>query len=180
MTRDRDVMLVNACLSGDTTAFGSLVDAYEGKLFNVALRITGSPDDAMDVTQSAFVKAYEKLHTFDPSYRFFSWIYRITVNEALNLSHRRSKASTLDSDAAATSANPEQATHSAEITRTVHRALGDLSAEHRILVVLKHLEGLSYREISEILGISEQRVKSRLFTARCRLRGILAERGIGG
>ncbi len=170
-------MLVNACLSGDTTAFGSLVDTYEGKLFNVALQITGSRDDAMDATQSAFVKAYEKLHTFDPTYRFFSWIYRITVNEALNLRHRRPRATALDINTAADQPDPEQASHSAEITRNVHLALKGLDPEYRALVVLKHLQGLSYREIAEIVGISEQRVKSRLFSARQKLRTILADRG---
>lgn len=170
-------MLVNACLSGDTAAFGSLVDTYEGKLFNVALQITGSRDDAMDATQSAFVKAYEKLHTFDPTYRFFSWIYRITVNEALNLRHRRPRATALDINTAADQPDPEQASHSAEITRNVHLALKGLDPEYRALVVLKHLQGLSYREIAEIVGISEQRVKSRLFSARQKLRTILADRG---
>lgn len=170
--------LVNACLSGDTTAFGSLVNAYEGKLFNVALQITGSRDDAMDVTQSAFVKAYEKLHTFDPSYRFFSWIYRITVNEALNLRLRRPHPSALDSDPVAATPDPEQASYSAEVSRTVHQALEGLSQELRVLVVLKHLQGLSYREIAAILGIPEQRVKSRLFTARQKLRNILADTGL--
>jgi RNA polymerase sigma-70 factor (ECF subfamily) len=177
MTRDRDVMLVNACLSGDTTAFGALVDAYESKLYNVALRITGSRDDAMDVTQNAFVKAYEKLHTFDPSYRFFSWIYRITVNEALNLCRRRRDPMALDSDPVASAPSPEQSSHQAEVSRTVHRALGELGPEQRALLVLKHLEGFSYREIAAVLGTTEKRVKSRLFTARRKLRDVLAERG---
>ena len=83
MTSERDAMLVAACLAGDRTAFAQLVDAYESKLFYAAFRITGSADDAMDATQSAFVKAYENLRTFDPSRRFFSWIYRIALNEAL-------------------------------------------------------------------------------------------------
>ena len=84
-------MLVEACLSGDTSAFGRLVDTYERPLYNAALRITNSRDDAMDATQSAFVKAYEKLHTFNSSYRFFSWIYRIAVNEALNIVQRKGR-----------------------------------------------------------------------------------------
>ena len=171
-------MLVNACLSGDNTAFGALVDSYEGKLFNVALQITGSRDDAMDVTQSAFVKAYEKLHTFDPRYRFFSWIYRITVNEALNLSRRRPRTSALDTDTATATPNPEQASHQAELSRSVQRALMELTPEYRAVAVLKHIEGLSYSEIATILGISEKRVKSRLFTARQKLRTICAGQGI--
>ena len=171
-------MLVNACLSGDTTAFGSLVDTYEGKLYNAALRITGSRDDAMDVTQSAFVKAYEKLNTFDPSYRFFSWIYRITVNEALNLIKRRGRDAPLHADTEAPIANPELATSDAETVRTIYLSLDELSPEQRAVVVLKHLEGMSYREIADVLEIPEKRVKSRLFTARQLLRSLLVERGI--
>ena len=83
MARDDDAMLVEACLHGDRHAFDKLVDRYEGPLFSAAYRITGSVEDAMDATQNAFVNAYEKLHTFDPTYRFFSWIYRIAVNEAI-------------------------------------------------------------------------------------------------
>ena len=171
-------MLVQACLSGDNTAFGTLVDTYEDKLYNVALRITGSRDDAMDVTQSAFVKAYEKLNTFDPSYKFFSWIYRITINEALNLIKRRGRDAPLHRDAVAPIANPERATSDAETVHTVYRALDDLSPEHRAVVVLKHLEGMSYREIANLLEIPEKRVKSRLFTARQSLRALLVERGV--
>lgn len=178
MTRDRDVTLVNACLSGDTAAFGALVDAYEGTLFNAALRITGSRDDAMDVTQNAFVKAYEKLHTFDPTYRFFSWIYRITINEALNLRRRRPRETAIGGDRPAEAPNPEQASQQAQTTRSVRRALQRLRPEHRTLVVLKHLEGLSYQEIATILGINEKKVKSRLFTARRELRKILFEKGM--
>jgi RNA polymerase sigma-70 factor (ECF subfamily) len=132
----------------------------------------------MDVTQNAFVKAYEKLNTFDPSYRFFSWIYRITVNEALNLCRRRPRPVTVDGDPAAPTPSPEQSTHQAEVSRTVHRALRALDPNHRALLVMKHVEGLSYREIAAVLGISEKRVKSRLFTARKRLRDVLEERGI--
>jgi len=171
-------MLVQACLSGDHTAFGVLVDTYEDKLYNVALRITGSRDDAMDVTQSAFVKAYEKLNTFDPSYRFFSWIYRITINEALNLIKRRGRNTPLHTDTAASAANPERATSDAETAHTIYRALDELSPEHRAVVVLKHLEGMSYREISMLLEIPEKRVKSRLFEARRSLRALLVERGV--
>lgn len=171
-------MLVEACLSGDTSAFGVLVDSYEGKLYNVALQITGSRDDAMDATQSAFVKAYEKLHTFDDSYRFFSWIYRIAINEALNLTRRKGPVSGIDMEAFVGSDDPEQASSDREVSRMLYGAIGSLSPEHRAVVVLKHLQGLSYREIAGVLEIPEERVKSRLFSARQKLRALLEERGI--
>ena len=171
-------MLVEACLSGDSAAFGALVDSYEGKLYNVALQITRSRDDAMDATQSAFVKAYEKLHTFDPSYRFFSWIYRIAINEALNLTRRKSSAASADLDALLGPDDPERDTIDREAVRHLYAALEGLSPEHRAVIVLKHLQGLSYRETAEVLDIPEDRVKSRLFTARKRLRALLEQRGI--
>ncbi len=171
-------MLVQACLSGDTAAFGDLVVSYEGKLYNLALQITGSRDDAMDVTQSAFVKAYEKLHTFDPGYRFFSWMYRITVNEALNLINRRRRQSTLEFDSQDRAADPEQYAGDQEIWHWVGRALDELTPDQRAVVVLKHFQDMSYREIAQVLGIPEKRVKSRLFTARSKLREILVARGI--
>ena len=173
-------MLVEACLSGDHAAFGALVDSYEAKLYNVALRITGSRDDAMDVTQSAFVKAYEKLHTFDPSHRFFSWIYRIAINEALNMTRRRGTAAELDPETPQADGDPERLSSDREHRVFLHRALAELTPEYRAVVVLKHLQGLSYREIADLLGIDESLVKSRLFSARERLRLGLEKRGVLG
>jgi len=177
MTREHDAMLIEACLRGERRAFDELVDRYEGPLFNAAFRITGSVEDAMDATQAAFVNAYEKLHTFDPAYRFFSWIYRIVVNQALNLVSRRRTEIELDSDTPSDASNPEKAFSEVEATGFLQKALMDLAPQHRLVVVLKHLEGYSYREISELLGIPEKTVKSRLFSARQRLRLILTERG---
>jgi RNA polymerase sigma-70 factor (ECF subfamily) len=171
-------MIVEACLSGDTAAFGTLVDSYSSKLFNVALQITGSREDAMDVTQSAFAKAYEKLDSFDPSFRFFSWIYRIAINEAINLTKRQRREPTLEVAAVSTATNPEEKLGQAEAKRSVQRALAGLTAEYRSVVVLKHLQGLSYREISELLEIPEKTVKSRLFSARQRLRTLLLGQGV--
>ncbi len=106
MARDDDAMLIESCLRGDRHAFDELVDRYEGPLFGAAYRITGSVEDAMDATQNAFVNAFEKLHTFDPTYRFFSWIYRIAVNESLNLVGRRQELTELAEDTPAKGRGP--------------------------------------------------------------------------
>ena len=177
MTRDDDAMLVEACLRGDRNAFDTLVDRYEGPLYSAAYRITGSVDDAMDATQSAFVNAYEKLHTFDSSYRFFSWIYRIAVNQSLNLVGRRKNQTELEDDIAVADEGPADAFAAAEIRGQLKQALLELEPHYRTVIVLKHLEGFSYREIGELLDIPEKTVKSRLFTARQRLRAVLTERG---
>ncbi len=178
MTRDKDAMLVQSCLRGDRHAFDELVDRYEGPIYSAAYRITGSVEDAMDATQNAFVKAYEKLHTFDPEYRFFSWIYRIAVNQALNLVGRRREASEFDDETHASGPDPEQSFEAAEVGGHLQQALLELEPHYRTVVILKHLEGFSYREIGELLEIPEKTVKSRLFTARQRLRENLTKRGL--
>ena len=177
MTRDDDAILVEACLRGDRNAFDELVDRYEGPLFSAAYRITGSVEDAMDATQNAFVNAYEKLHTFDPSYRFFSWIYRIAVNQSLNLVGRRRGQQSINEGAPTEDRNPADVFDSTEVRGQIKRALLELEPHYRTVIVLKHLEGFSYREIGELLEIPEKTVKSRLFTARQRLRATLTERG---
>ena len=83
MSEAEDRELVEKCCDGDRAAFTELVDRYQKTVFNTALRIVGDPEEAEDVAQSAFLKAYEKLDSYKPQYRFFSWIYRITVNESL-------------------------------------------------------------------------------------------------
>jgi len=170
-------MLVQACLRGDRSAFDELVEHYQRALFNAAYRITGSVDDAMDATQSAFVAAYEKLSTFDPSRRFFSWIYRITCNRALQLVEKRRPLAAVDADAHPSDSDPELLYKQTESGEFLERALRELEPDYRIAIVLKHILGLSYREISGLLRIPEKTVKSRLFSARQRLRTVLLERG---
>ena len=131
----------------------------------------------MDVTQAAFVNAFEKLHTFDPKYRFFSWIYRIAVNQSLNVVDRRRHESELDVDFPSAGANPEAAYRRTEAAEQLEAALKQLAPNQRTVIVLKHIEGFSYNEIGELLGVPEKTVKSRLFTARQRLRSVLKNEG---
>lgn len=170
-------MLVHACLRGDRESFDEIVDRYERPLYSAAYRITGSVEDAMDATQTAFVKAFEKLDTFDPKFRFFSWIYRIVVNQSLNVVDRRRDQSELDGNFPSASATPETEYRRTEAAEILEAALRELAPDLRTVIVLKHIEGFSYYEISELLGISEKTVKSRLFTGRQRLRLILKDRG---
>lgn len=176
MTRDHDAMLVQACLRGDRSAFGQLVERYEVPLYNLAYRITGSVEDATDATQAAFVNAFEKLDTFDSSHRFFSWIYRITLNQALNTVKRRRPEMSIAEDTPSLDRDPEAQFSEAEAAQGLQLALMELDLQYRTVVVLKHLDGYSYREISALLDIPEKTVKSRLFTARKRLREIIEAR----
>jgi len=168
---------VRATLDGDPKAFGVLVEKYAGKLYNAAYRITQTREDANDATQSAFVKAYEKLPSFDFNHRFFSWIYRITLNEALDIASRRRRQAPLDSVSEPVGGNVEVEYAENERSRAVRLALAELPPETRALIVLKHFQGLTYEEIAGILGVAEKTVKSRLFTARRRLRRRLEEKG---
>jgi RNA polymerase sigma-70 factor (ECF subfamily) len=170
MAKDPDAMLVRACLSGDSSAYQVLVGKYTGPLFNVTYRITHSREDAADATQSAFVKAYEKLASFDFHHRFFSWVYRIAVNEALDLAGRSGRETALVAEGATSTDDPERNCAEAESCGHLERALQALEPGERALVVLKHLQGLSYAEIGRVLDLPEKTVKSRLFSARQRLR----------
>lgn len=163
-----DHELVDRCLHGDLEAFEPLVARYQKPLFNVALRMVKDREDARDITQTAFVKAYEKLGTFDPSYRFFSWIYRIAVNECLNFVARRRPEGPLPPDLPSTD-DPERSAQAGELAARIQRALMTLSPDYRLAVVLRHFLGLSYGEMSAVLLIPEKTVRSRLHTARQRL-----------
>jgi RNA polymerase sigma-70 factor, ECF subfamily len=163
-----DTELVARCLQGEADAFEPLVERYQKALFNAAWRVLGDREDARDVVQAAFVKAWEKLGTFDPRYRFFSWMYRIVVNESLNARERRRGAVPL-SAGLATAGGPEDALRSRERADALQSALLRLSTEDRRVIALRHFAELSYAEIGEALELNEKTVKSRLHEARRRL-----------
>lgn len=172
---DLDRALVLRFLDGDRSAGDELVNRYHRSVFNVALRMLGNVQDAEDVTQTAFGNAFEALDSYDPRYRFFSWIYRMTVNESLNTLKRRRNLVSLDGsfDVPAPAAMSPSA---AEAEDRVGRALMELKPDDRAVVVLKHFVSFSYEEISDVLGVPVKTVKSRLFTARERLHSLLVAR----
>ncbi len=163
--------------NGDRKAFTMLVARYEKPIFNTAFRMVRNLDDAADITQNAFVKAFEKIDTFNPSYKFISWLYKITVNETLNLINRRKRRREFEYDPPAGVPSPEDDLELNEIGHYLHKALDAMSYDQRIVIVLKHLMLLPYSEIAGILGISEKTVKSRLFSARHILRRELLKQG---
>lgn len=163
---------VARCLKGDASAFEPLVVRYERVLFGVALRLVGNYEDARDATQNTFIRAYERLESFDPERRFFSWIYRIAVNESLNLRRARRPQEPLGTSIEVAGGQAE-AVEAGETAARVERAIAQLSEEYREVVVLRYFGELSYEEISEAVGVPEKTVKSRLFSARQRLAGLL-------
>ena len=171
---EQDRALVRRYLEGQRDAAGGLVDRYQKRLFNVALRMLDNAQDAEDVTQTVFLNAFLKLRTYDPRYRFFSWVYRMTVNESLNVLKRRRRIVTVEDepDIQAPGAAPDRA---AEVEDRVGKALMCLKPDDRAVVVLRHFVAFSYEEIADVLEIPVRTVKSRLFTARERLRLALSE-----
>jgi RNA polymerase sigma-70 factor (ECF subfamily) len=163
-----DAELVARCLQGDPEAFEPVVARYQRVLFNVAYRMVNDREDARDIAQTAFVKAYEKLHTYDPRYRFFSWIYRIAVNECLNFLERRRAQQPLGADLVDPAA-PHDEVQARELSERVQSALMKLSPDYRQVLVLRHFVELSYDEMSGLLAIPVKTVKSRLYTARQRM-----------
>lgn len=163
-----DARWVAQCLQGDLTAFEPLVRKYERVLFAVALRLVGDYEDARDATQSAFVRAYEALDRYDPNRKFFSWMYRIAVNECLNVK-RGQRAQEPLAERAETNAGPFEAFERTETRERIDAALKALTFEYREVIVLRHFAELSYEEIAEAVSVSPKTVKSRLFSARQRL-----------
>jgi RNA polymerase sigma-70 factor (ECF subfamily) len=166
MHKDRDAALVNDCKRGDRRAMAQLVSQYERPVFNAAYRILGNADDAADITQTVFLKVFEHIADYDPKFRFFSWIYRIAINESLNQVKKRRNQEPLADSQASPWRSPEEHLESKRLCNRVQGALMELDKDYRTVVVLKHMSGCSYQQISEILQLPEKTVKSRLYTAR--------------
>lgn len=167
-TDEDDGVLVARCLAGDRAAFEGLVGRYQRVLYTVALRMLGNPADAEDAAQTAFIRAYERLDTYDDRHRFFSWIYRILANECLNQIRGR-RAQEAVTEELAVAGGPFEALEAAERQELVQRALLALTREYREVVVLRYFAELSYDEIGAALSIPVKTVKSRLYTARQQL-----------
>ncbi len=180
MSGTDDRSLVKACLDGDPEAFELLVDRHGRVLYNTALRMVGDPEDARDITQTAFVKAWEKLDTYDPRFKFFSWIYRITLNESLNWIKRRRPQEEPSPNLPARGPAPDDGVHADQTSALIQAALNCLSADYRAVIVLRHFQDLSYSDMSVLLDIPEKTVKSRLFTARRQLCDLLRKEGLTG
>lgn len=178
MSEASDAELVARSLEGDTAAYGELVARHQRVLFNVALRMAGNREDAQDVTQIAFVKAYRSLASFDRRRKFFSWIYRILWNETVNLVQRRPRFEPLDDEMPAGAAAPDRDSEEREERDLIQEAIGELPVDYRQVIVLRHFAQLSYQEMSRVIDLPEKTVKSRLFTARRLLGSILERKGV--
>lgn len=173
---DDDLDCVERCLRGDTAAFRPLVERYQRVLFTVAVRMLGNREAAEDAAQTAFVRAYQKLRSFDRGHKFFSWLYRILVNECLNVRWAGGRFEPID-DAMAGPDDVEASLAHTEMRSAVQAALLKLPRPQREVVVLRHYAGMTYHEMAQALDVPEKTVKSRLYSARQRLGELLLDWG---
>jgi len=176
--------LVARSREGDTAAFNELITLHRGRVFGVVVQMVRNEDDAMDLTQEVFVRAWKALPRFDGRSKFSSWLYRIATNAALD-ALRRAKVRPRPEEWNEETMQPESPTgpdsspqarlDRMEIRRRIDEAIQELSPEHRAVIVLKELEDLSYKEIAEVLSCSIGTVMSRLFYARKNLQKKLAD-----
>ncbi|HEY1313115.1 MAG TPA: sigma-70 family RNA polymerase sigma factor [Steroidobacteraceae bacterium] len=175
---ETDLELVQRYRGGDRAAFTELVTRYQTPIYNAAFGVLHRADDALDITQEVFLKVAQRLDEYDPRFKFFSWIYRIALNESLNLQRRNNRKAPLDAESgvpAADGANPEKQVSDAQLSRRIQSAMTRLPENDRIVLSLRHFSECSYQSIGQILDLDEKTVKSRLFESRQRLRALLAD-----
>lgn len=182
--------LIAKAKAGDTDAFAQLVEQNQNRIYSLALRMVGSPEDAADLAQEAFLSAWRGLEKFQGEAAFSTWLYRLTSNACIDFlrkeKRKRAAVSVLwvdDTEEGATldlpdyDADPHRQLEREEVRATIARGMAELSPEHRKVLSLREISGLSYAEIAHILGLEEGTVKSRIARARLALRKKLLEYG---
>lgn len=179
---DDDRRLIADCLGGQRDAFGELITRYQARLYNAALRLVQSPEDAADVVQDAFLNAFQSLHSFKGDAEFFTWLYRIAFNTAISLKRKKRPSISLEARAGEPGIDPDDpsdyvkpgiALERTEDERRLNDAITRLSPEHREVLLLKDIEGLKYEDIADILAVPIGTIRSRLHRARLELRDLL-------
>jgi len=177
-----DGELVRASRRGDREAFRELVERYQRKVVSVALGMVHNPDDALEIAQETLVKAFENLANFKGESSFYTWLYRIAVNRAIDLQRRERRHPTVPLEDENVSGDgyqdtlkeerlgdPYQETHAREIGDRVKEAINELTPDHKAVIILREVEGLSYDEIGRVMQCSKGTVMSRLHYARKKL-----------
>lgn len=187
---DENALLVKQAAKGDSHAFGELVKKYEKMVYNLAYQYSGNRDDAYDISQEVFIKAWRAIPTFRGDCSFSSWLYRITKNAYLDYSMKNSKHEhqslgvtddegeerEIEIVSTDESASPEAMAEKNERALALHLAIASLGEEHREVIVLREFEGHSYEDISEMLSLELGTVKSRINRARKCIKNFLEER----
>lgn len=180
-----DQNLARKAAGGDRNAFNQLVIQYEKKVFNIAYRMCGSYDDASELAQEAFIRAFKSINSFRADSEFGTWLYRITLNVCYDFLRKRSKQSSMTlSDLGeedyilyniqSREKSPIEYAESRETAREISDAIDSLKEEQKTMIILRDIEGFTYNEIAKMLKISEGTVKSRINRARLALSNILS------
>ena len=189
MTKEQELAAIRRVQRGDVNAFEPLMAAYEKNVYNLALRMTGNAQDAEDMTQEAFLKAYSSLDSFRGDSKFSVWLYRIVSNVCLDHLRRKSRrpavslsmedegGEDVQLDLPDTSQSPEELLEKKLTREAVQRGLAQLPEDARQILLLREIQGLSYEEIGEALHLEAGTVKSRIFRARKKLCAFLLEDG---
>ncbi|HQU43751.1 MAG TPA: sigma-70 family RNA polymerase sigma factor [Pirellulales bacterium] len=176
MSQVDDETLIESALKGNSAAFGDLVRKYQDRLYNTMVHLTGSSEDARDVVQDTFVKAFVKLESFRRTCAFYTWLYRIAFNTAMSRQRRRRPTESIDAgqdcghDPPDPGLAPGDRLEREELAEQVRAALETLSDEHRTALVLRDIDGCDYAAIAEILDLPLTTVRSRIHRARLQLR----------
>jgi RNA polymerase sigma-70 factor (ECF subfamily) len=182
-----DLKIIESCLLGNTQMFSRLIDNYKNMVYNLAYRMSSSPHEAEDISQEAFLRAYQSLARFNPSYKFSTWLYQITLNiirdrfkkKELNYVSLDAPVESDDSEfypqPADSTNNPEQIMTQKEDAQAIQQAILSLPLKYREVIVLRHLQDLSYIEIGNILKLPQGTVKVRLYRAREQLKKTLID-----
>ena len=189
MTREEEAKVIRAVLDGNTNAFEDLVLAHQKSVYHIALKMTGNEEDAFDLSQETFLKAFRSLGTFRGESGFGSWICRMAANLCIDFLRKKKRRGgdlqSLDEEEAAGRPasipdlryEPQSALERRELKEAVRTGLGKLPEEQRLILVLREVEGYSYSEISDILKIELGTVKSRIYRARANLAALLTKEG---
>ena len=189
MTREQEATIIKQVLEGDVNAFEGLVKEYEKNVYNLARRMTGDPEDAADMAQDAFIKAYSSLSSFRGDSKFSVWLFRIVSNLCLDFLRSRKRRPTvslsvendegedMEFEIADESQSPETLLEQKLTREAVRRGLDSLPPEQRQILLLREIQGLSYEEIAQVLALESGTVKSRIFRARKRLSAFLLRDG---
>ena len=189
MIQEIDRKLIRQVLAGDDQAFDELMQRYRQSVYNLVYRMIEDPQEAEDIVQETFIKAFNALATFNEEYAFSTWLFKIATNHCIDTLRKkklrtfsldtpiRTKEGDVSRDYADESYSPERFTISSEHTNIILDAVDDLPEKYRTVINMRHREDRSYEEISQILKIPIGTVKARIFRARELLKKILKERG---
>ena len=185
MTREQELIVREK--QGDIQAFEPLIEAYEKQIYHLCLRMTGNPEDARDLTQESFLKAWQKLGQYHVESAFSTWLYRLSSNLCIDFLRQQKRRTVFsltteedtgeELEVASVDPSPEEIVLQMDDHRAVADAMKELDEDHRLILTLRVVEDMPYEQIAQGLGVKEGTVKSRLARARTKLRRILLQNG---